>query len=189
MARKTEIVSVEFDGETRRFELTQFKPKDGHAVIERLLRIGAPILGPVATGRAGDAEEGVVLMGGSGEEEDEVVRLSPEAISGAFDAFAENITKNEGVLDWLVQKVRKNAKLEFDAEDVFVTPTTDQWDDLFAGEYGAEFDLIIAALKLNFARLASKGGGLGKIARRFVTPARSRSSSPRGAPSGSGDSS
>ncbi len=178
MARKTEIVSVEFyDGETRRFELTQFKPKDGHAVIERLLRVGAPVLGPLVEGLGASAEDAAV-----GD-------LSVDGISQAFEAFATNIARNEGVLDWIVSKVKKSSRLETETEDVFISPSTDQWDDLFAGEYGAELDLIVACLKLNYQGLAKKGGGLGKIARRFVTPARSRSSSPRGAPSGSGDSS
>lgn len=176
MARKTEIVTIEFyDGDPRRFELQQFKPKDGHAVIERLLRVGAPVLGSLAE-NLGASEENAV----AGD-------LSREGVSAAFDAFAENIARNEGVLEWLVQKVKKESRAETETEDQFISMTSDQWDETFAGEYGAELELIIACLKLNYAGLAKKGGGLGKLAQRFVTPTRSRSSSQRGAQPGSGD--
>jgi hypothetical protein len=178
MARKTEIVEVEFyDGETRRFELVQFKPRDGHAVLERLLRVAAPVLGPLAENL------------GAPEAEAAVGDLSVDGISAAFEAFADNIAKNEGVLEWLVQKVKKATKLETEEEGQFVSISQEQWDDVFAGEYGAELDLVVQTLKLNYRSLAKKGGGLGKLARRFVTPTRSRSSSPKGVPSGSGASS
>ncbi len=175
MARKTEIVTLDFyEGDPRRFELIQFKPKDGHAVLERLLRVAAPVISPVADNLAPDAAES------DGED------LDLSGLGSALEALGENLAKNEGLLEWLVQKVKKTTKMETDEEDVFVTPTQENWDDIFAGEYGAELSLVIACLKLNYRGLASKGGGLGKIVRRFATRKPSRSSSPTDAPSGSG---
>lgn len=175
MARRTETVTIDFfDGETRRFQLRQFKPADGHAVIERLMRVAAPVLGPLIENLDAKSEDAV-----AGD-------LGRAGVTAAAEAFAANLAKNEGLLEWTVEKVKKSAKVETDEEGQFVSITTDQWDAVFAGEYGAELELIVATLKLNFAGLAHKGGGLGKIARRFVTPARSQSSSPPAAPSGSG---
>lgn len=177
MARKKVERTIEFsDGESRRFELTMFKVKDGHAVLERLLRVSAPVLAQLAEGLG--AEEGEAVVGD----------LSREGVAGAFGSLAENLIRNEGILDWLTEKVRKNAKVETEEEDVFVTVTADLYEDLFAGEYGAEMELVVEALKLNYATFFAKAGGLGAVARRFVTPTRSRSSSPTASKSGSGGS-
>jgi len=166
MARKKVEKTIAFaDGEERRFELTQFKVKDGHAVLERLLRVAAPILGKLAEGLGAEGEEAAV-----GD-------LSKEGVSGAFDAFAENLVRNEGVLDWLTEKVRKTAKIETEVEGQYVTLTTELYEDCFAGEYGAELDLVVEALRLNYATFFARAGGLGAAARQFVTPTRSRSTS------------
>lgn len=178
MARKKVEKTIVFsEGDERRFEIQQFKVKDGHAVLERLLRVSAPILGVLAENLGAEGEDALV-----GD-------LSKEGVSQGFEKFAEHLVRNEGILDWLTEKVRKNVRFETEEEGQFVTLTSEIYEDLFAGEYGAEVELVLEALKLNYATFFGKAGGLGAVARRFVTPKRSRSSSPKASTSGSGASS
>lgn len=178
MARKTVVETITFsDEEERRFQIHQMKPKDGHIVLERILRIAAPIIGAL-TQNLGGEEDGEDTVSGD---------LKKEGIGDAFDAFAENLIRNEGVLDWLVEKLKKGWKIETEEEGQFVSMPIVMYDDVFGGEYGAELDLVVAALKVNFSSFFGKAGGLKKLARRFVTPTRSKSSSPKTATSGSGD--
>jgi hypothetical protein len=175
MARKTALIAVQFsDDEHRRFRVRQFKVKTGHAVLERLLRLAAPILGSLVEGLGNKPKDAVV-----GD-------LSLDSVSSAFDKFADNIAAQPGLLDWLTEKVRNCTELETDVEGQFVPLKPNHYEDLFAGEYGAELELLIAALKLNFAPLFSKAGGLASVARRFVTPRKSTSNTPKAATPGSG---
>lgn len=176
MARKQTTAVVEFgDGESRRFQITQMKVRDGHAVLERLLRVGAPVLGALADG-LGEADAEKAVAGD----------LSREGLSGAFDALAANLAKNEGVLDWLTEKLRKGVAVETEEAETFVPLTGEIYEDLFAGEYGAELALVAAGLKANFSTFFKGAGGLSGAVRRFVTPTRSASSSPKASRSGSG---
>ena len=162
MARKkVERVIAFSDGEERRFEIQAFKVRDGHAVLERLVTIAGPVLGALADGLGASPDQAV-----AGD-------LSAQGLSDAFDALAQNVTKNEGVYDWTSEKVRKVTKIETDVEGQFVSMTGDIYEETFCAEYGAEIELMTEAFKLNFGSLFSKAGGLGVAARRFVTPKRS----------------
>ncbi len=176
MARKKTTKVVTFsDGEERRFRLRQMKVRDGHAVLERLMRVAAPILGALAENLGEDDPEKAI----AGD-------LSVEGLTAAVDKLAANLLANEGIVDWLTEKLRKYTEIETESEDVFVSLTSELYDDTFAGEYGAEAVLIAAHLKANYGSLFKGAGGLAGAARRFVTPRQSRSSSPEASPSGSG---
>ncbi len=178
MARKTTTKVVRFsDDEERRFELRQMKVKDGHAVLEKLLRVGAPILGALAE-NLGEEDQAKAIAGD----------LSAEGLSAAVDKLAANLLANEGIVDWLTEKLRKYTKIETDEEDLFVSLTGELYDGTFAGEYGAEAVLVAAHLKMNYESFFKGAGGLAGAARQFVTPRRSESSSPKASPSGSGGS-
>lgn len=175
MARKITDKSIEFDdGESRVFRIQQMRVRDGHAVIERIAMVAGPVLGALAGGLGQDADRAVV-----GD-------LSEAGVREAFEALSSNLMANEGTVDWLVGKLRGSIKYQSDG-GIFVTLTEDLYDDLFAGDYLAEGKLVAAALSHNFASFFKGAGGLAAAARKFVTPTQSRSSSRRGANSGSGD--
>jgi len=169
MARKKVDKEITFsDGASRRFRTQQFKTKDAHEVLERLLRIAAPLLGTLAT-NLGETDAEKAIAGD----------LSKAAVTEAFNSFAANLMVNEGILDWLAEKARKCTMLETEVEEQFVPLTLDLYDDTFAGEYGAEAQLIASVLQANYASFFAGAGGLAKVARRFVTPRPSASTSPQ----------
>ena len=166
MARKTTTKAIAFeDGESRRFRITQMKVRDGHEVLERLVRVASPVLGALADNLGASPEEAVV-----GD-------LSKAGISAAFESLAKNLIANEGVIDWLTEKLRKTTEIETESEDVFVPLTTNLYDETFAGEYAAEARLVAACLEANYASFFKGAGGLAATVRRFVTPTASASSS------------
>lgn len=176
MARKyTEpeiTISAEEEGGDARlvvFRLRQAKVRDGHAILERLSRVIAPVLGELAPAIPDTADDAV----------------SAAAIAKALDAFPRHLS--EGDLDWLVTKVRKCAEVASE-EGAWVPVTENHWEELFAGEYSAEAELVGAFLKHNFGSFFSGRGGAGVgLLARLMT--RASSSSSRTAPrSGSGDS-
>lgn len=174
MARKTEIVSIAFSDESeRRFRITQIRVKDAHAVMERLAKILAPIAGNAAAHMG--ASELEAVMGD----------LSGKGLADAAEAFARSI--NAGDIDWFSEKLRTGIAVETETEDVFVPLKGDLLDDIFAGEYAAEFQLLWAAMRINFGSFSKAGGDMRGLVRRFVTP--SRSGSPKAPTPGSGASS
>lgn len=181
MARKTTVVTVEFsDNETRRFQVQQMKVKDGHVVLERIVRVASPLLGVLAA-NIGETDENKMVEG--------LGDLSSDAIQPAFDAFAENLLRNEGLVDWLTTKLRKYVQMETETEDLFVLMTDKNYDDIFGGEYFAEGTLVALSLKHNYGSFFEGAGGLAGLAKKFMTRTRSTSSSPKAAQSGSGESS
>lgn len=177
MARKKVDVELRLTDGPRRFRVQQLRVRDGHAVLERLIRVLGPAVGQVVD-HLGETDPSKAVAGD----------LSRDGVAAAFDTLAAALRAEEGLIDWLVERLRPHIELETEESDVFVPMTLDIWDDVFAGEYLAESKLIAKALEVNYASFFGEGG-LGAFAHKLVTPTRSPSASRRASRRGSGGSS
>ena len=179
MARKIETREIGFN----RYRAKQLKVRKANRVLERILKIVGEPIGALAD-NVGTGEDGVevALIGD----------LKRGALSEAAEKLVKSLSGDD--INWLVEELRTS--LEYQTPDLresdenkFVPMTGDIWDDEFAGLLMDQFKVIAWVLELNYGSFFEGVGGIAGVAHRFVTPAKSPSSSQTTPTSGSGDSS
>lgn len=179
MARKSETRQIG----PNTYRATQLKVRKANRVLERLLKTLGPTLGALGdhlgTGKTGTA---AAIVGD----------LERGAISAAAEKLARALTGDE--LNWLVDELipsieYQTPELAASMPGKFVELNGDLWDDIWAGDLLGQFKALGWILELNYGSFFAGAGGIGAVARQFVTPTKSSSSSPTTPTSGSGGSS